>query len=85
MTTTIKVSNETRDRLKAQAAAAQVPLGEYLTRLADLADRRDRLAAMRRAIDSTGEAELAAYRAEAAEWAQANLVDPPAPASGATK
>lgn len=50
MTTTITVSNETRDRLKAQAAASKVSLGEHLTRLADLADRRDRLADLRRAV-----------------------------------
>jgi len=48
--TTIKVSSETRDQLKAQAAAAHLSLGEHLARLADAADRGLRFEALRAAI-----------------------------------
>ena len=48
--TTIKVSTETRDRLKAQASAAHVSLGEHLNRLASAADRGLRFEALRAAI-----------------------------------
>lgn len=75
MTTTIKVSDELRDRLKVQAAAAHLTLGEHLARLADLADRRARLAAMQAALSGASTEELADYRAEAAEWLNADLVD----------
>ncbi|RNL61407.1 antitoxin [Nocardioides marmoriginsengisoli] len=51
--TTIKVSTETRDRLKAQASAAHVSLGEHLTRLAAAADRGLRFEALRSAIAAT--------------------------------
>ena len=50
MTTTIQVTQQTRDRLKSQAAAAHRTLGEHLERLADLADRAERLASLRQAI-----------------------------------
>jgi predicted transcriptional regulator len=75
MTTTIKVSDELRDRLKVQAAAAHLTLGEHLARLADLADRQARLAAMQAAMRTTSAEDLADYRAEAAEWLNADLVD----------
>lgn len=71
--TTIKVSAETRDRLKAQAAASRVSLGEHLSRLADAADRGLRFEAMRRAIDATPADVLATYTAEADEWLDADL------------
>lgn len=67
--TTIKVSAETRDRLKAQAAAAQVSLGEHLTRLAGAADRGLRFEALRAAISQTPPEALA----EDAEWLDADL------------
>lgn len=66
--TTIKVTTEVRDRLKAQAAAAHRTLGEHLARLADDADRDRRFEAMRLAMARTSPAELADYRAETAWW-----------------
>ena len=74
--TTIKVSAETRDRLKTHAIAAHVSLGEYLARLADGADRRAHLAAMATAMRGATAEELHAYRREAAEWADADLLTP---------
>lgn len=71
--TTIKVSTETRDRLKAQAAASRVSLGEHLSRLAEAADRGLRFEAMRRAIDATPPDALTAYSAETDEWVDADL------------
>ena len=67
--TTIKVSTETRDRLKAQAAMANVSLGEHLTRLASAADRGLRFEALRTAIASTSP-ELTP---EDSEWLDADL------------
>lgn len=73
--TTIKVSKETRDRLKAQAGAAHLSLGEHLTRLADSADKAARLAALSRAIAETPVDLAAGYAAEAAVWEAAELND----------
>lgn len=72
MQTTIKVSDDLRDRLKAQAGAAHRTLGEHLEHLADLDDRRQRFAALRSAIDATPPEVLAGYRAETRAW---NLID----------
>jgi hypothetical protein len=66
--TTIKVSMTTRDRLKAHAEAAHQSLGAYLDGLADLADRRARMEAMRLAMTTATDSELASYRAETGEW-----------------
>jgi hypothetical protein len=71
--TTIKVSVETRDRLKAQASAAQVSLGEYLTRLAAAADRGLRFEALRAAIAATPPDLMSEYAAETDEWLDADL------------
>lgn len=71
--TTIKVSTETRDRLKAQAAAAHVSLGEHLTRLASAADRGLRFEAMRAAIASTSPEAIQEYLAETNTWVDADL------------
>ncbi len=71
--TTIKVSTETRDRLKAQASAAHVSLGEHLARLAVAADRGLRYEALRAAIAATPPDVLAAYEAETNEWLDADL------------
>lgn len=49
--TTIKVSRATRDRLRAQARAAHVPIGVHLEHLADAADRQARFAALRAAAE----------------------------------
>jgi hypothetical protein len=67
--TTIKVSTETRDRLKAQASAAHVSLGEHLARLATAADRGLRFEALRAAVVATSP-ELTA---EDDEWLDADL------------
>ncbi len=53
MTTTIKVSEELRDRLKAQAARSGVTLGAHLANLADAAERRQRFETLRAQIAST--------------------------------
>jgi predicted transcriptional regulator len=70
MTTTIKVSNDVRDRLKAQASQAHRTLGEHLAHLADLADREGRFAAMRQPIEATPRAAMESYAAEVAAWDQ---------------
>ncbi len=68
MTTTIKVSNDVRDRLKVQAARADRTLGEHLAHLADLGDREFRFAALRRAIADTPAKAMEPYAAEVADW-----------------
>ncbi len=68
MTTTIKVSNDVRDRLKVQAHAAHRTLGEHLSHLADLRERAERFVALRAAIDATPVRELTSYRDEVAAW-----------------
>jgi len=73
MTTTIKVTTETRDRLKAQASVAGTSLGEHLARLADLADRHERLESLRVAIATTP-ADQAEERD--GEWLAADLAAP---------
>lgn len=70
MTTTIKVTNDVRDRLKAQATRAHRTLGEHLAHLADLADREGRFGAMRRAIADTPPEARASYAEEVAAWEQ---------------
>jgi predicted transcriptional regulator len=72
-TTTIKVSKEVRDRLKAQASAAHITLGQHLERLAEAADRGMRFEALRRAIETTSDESLAAWASEAREWTEADL------------
>ena len=68
MLTTIKVSTETRDRLKRGARAQGSTLERYLLHLLAESERRDRLAALRRAVVETPADALAAHAAEAAEW-----------------
>jgi len=75
MTTTIKVSDELRDRLKAQAAEAGLTLGAHLAVLADLADRRQRINAVNAAIKATSRADLASYEAETRAWEATELGD----------
>lgn len=72
-TTTIKVSTETRDRLKAQAAAAHLTLGEHLAHLADAGDRALRFEALREAIAQEPEAGRRAYERERDAWLDADL------------
>lgn len=73
--TTIKVSSQTRDRLKAQAAAAHVSLGEHLTRLADAADREARFAGLRQAIADMPPEVAASHRQETEAWEATELID----------
>ncbi len=68
--TTIKVSSDVRDRLKAQATQADRTLGEHLAHLADLADREGRFHSMRQAIESTPAELTASYADEVAAWEQ---------------
>lgn len=75
MTTTIKVSAATRDRLKAQAAAAHVSLGEHLRRLADAADRESRLTQLRDAVAATPPELADDHAAEAEAWETTELDD----------
>lgn len=71
--TTIKVTAEVRDRLKAQAASAHLTLGEHLERLADLADREARYAALASAIDVMTSEQLDGCLRESADWLEADL------------
>lgn len=68
MTTTIKVSNEVRDRLKGQAAQAHRTLGQHLEFLAGLGEREARIAALRAAIRATSAEDLASWREETDAW-----------------
>lgn len=68
--TSIKVSTETRDRLKAQAKASGRTIAEQIDELVFLADREARFAAMKQAIANTSPEEMALYREEAEWWEQ---------------
>jgi len=68
MTTTIKVSNEVRDRLKGQAALAHRTLGQHLEHLANLGEREARMAALRAAMRATSPEDLASWREETSAW-----------------
>jgi predicted transcriptional regulator len=75
MTTTIKVSDELRDRLKSQASREGLTLGAHLARLADAEDRRERLQSLKTAIAATTTANAASHVAESTEWERADLTD----------
>lgn len=75
MTTTIKVSDELRDRLKAQAVHRGLTLGAHLARLAEGEDRRLRLAHLREAVAATPSTAAASYDDEAEVWERAELAD----------
>lgn len=75
MTTTIKVSGELRDRLKAQAARDGLTLGAHLARLAEADERRHRLLALQTAIAETSTAGMETYTAESAAWERTELTD----------
>lgn len=66
--TTIKVTSDVRDRLKRQAAANGVTLGEHLSRLAELGERQLRFDAMQAAIAATSVEEMDSYRSETEFW-----------------
>ena len=69
--TTIKVTTATRDRLKAAARAERSTLEEFLGRLVAEHERRERLSAMRVAVEATSPDVMAAYLDEATEWERA--------------
>ena len=73
MTTTIKVSKETRDLLKTQASKHGQSLGAYLSHLAAEAERRARFAAMREAYASTPAELTESYWRETNQWLDADL------------
>ena len=73
--TTIKVSMETRDRLKRQAAAVDKSLGSYLDELASRADRAERFRTLKAQLEVTPPDVLESYRAENDDWARAEAAD----------
>lgn len=75
MTTTIKVSDELRDRLKAQAARDGLTLGAHLAHLADAEDRRWRLELLKSAISASPHSDAESHAEETAEWERAELTD----------
>ena len=75
MTTTIKVSDELRDRLKEQAARDGLTLGAHLAHLADAEDRRWRLSRLKAAIARTGGGDSESHAAESADWERTELTD----------
>ena len=68
MTTTIKVTSDLRDRLKAQAQSHGRTIGQHLAVLADHEDREARFARLRRQIAATPPEEMEQYRAESRWW-----------------
>lgn len=75
MTTTIKVSDELRDRLKVQAARDGLTLGAHLARLAEADERAHRLSDLKAAIAHTSGKSAARYAAEVAEWERTEIAD----------
>lgn len=75
MTTTIKVSDELRDRLKEQAARDGITLGAHLAHLADAEDRRWRLHLLKSAIDASSSADTGSYATETEDWERTELAD----------
>lgn len=75
MTTTIKVDNELRDRLKAQAAESGISLGQHLRVLYAKEARARRMAALAEAINRTSAADMASWREEMREWEKSDLTD----------
>ncbi|MFT3716597.1 MAG: hypothetical protein QM774_11835 [Gordonia sp. (in: high G+C Gram-positive bacteria)] len=69
MTTTIKVSDQVRDRLKKQASADGRTLGEQIEYLLELGDRSARFETLRAEIKATPADQLASYHEELNEWA----------------
>lgn len=75
MTTTIKVSDELRDRLKEQAARDGLTLGAHLAHLADAEDRRWRLHLLKSTINASSSADAGSYAAETGAWERTELAD----------
>lgn len=68
MTTTIKVDDEVRDRLKRQAAVSGRTLGQQVEYLVGLGERSLRYRELQAAMDATSPEEWESYRAEAEAW-----------------
>lgn len=77
MTTTIKVSDELRDRLKEQAARDGLTLGAHLAHLADAEDRRWRLHLLKTAIDASTSDDARSHAEETEGWERTELADAP--------
>ncbi|MFC9919800.1 ribbon-helix-helix protein [Agromyces binzhouensis] len=75
MTTTIKVSDELRDRLKEQAARDGLTLGAHLAHLADEEDRRWRLSSLKAAVSASTAAQADSHARESADWERTELTD----------
>jgi hypothetical protein len=75
MTTTIKVSDGLRDRLKEQAARDGLTLGAHLAHLADAEDRRWRLSQLKAAIAQSASADVETHAADSADWERTELTD----------
>lgn len=75
MTTTIKVSDELRDRLKEQAARDGLTLGAHLALLADAEDRRRRLALLKSAVEASTTTDAESLAAETGDWERTELAD----------
>lgn len=75
MTTTIKVSDELRDRLKGQAAREGLTLGAHLSRLADAEERRLRLQLLKTTIANTPSSDSGSHAEESAAWERTELTD----------
>lgn len=75
MTTTIKVSDELRDRLKEQAARDGLTLGAHLGHLADAEDRRWRLLHLKTVISRSTPATVESFSDESAAWERTELTD----------
>lgn len=75
MTTTIKVSDELRDRRKEQAARDGRTLGAHLAHLADAEDRRWRLHTLKSAIDASSSDDARSHAAEIEDWEHTELAD----------
>ncbi|GAA1799513.1 hypothetical protein [Agromyces neolithicus] len=75
MTTTIKVSDELRDRLKEQASRDGLTLGAHLARLADAEDRRWRLSRLKAATTRSSTADAESHAAESSDWERTELTD----------
>lgn len=73
MTTTIKVSDELRDRLKEQAARDGLTLGAHLAHLADAEDRRWRLHLLKLAIDASTSDDAGSHATETEDWERTEL------------
>jgi len=76
MTTTIKVSDELRDRLKEQASRDGLTLGAHLAHLADAEDRRWRLSRLRAAIAASVPSDAEDHAAETDAWERTELSSP---------